>query len=147
MKRITKVFFVLCVCAVSLSCSKDDDFSPENYEKNIIGEWEKVYEYYWEHTEGRDPTETEHDMTDKTILMMFKENGLVKMKMYYPSWNAEDEKAYKIINDRIVINDDYETSEKILSLTQKELKTEVHFMDVNGNRPQEVYYLNTYERQ
>ncbi len=25
MKQITKVFLVLCVCAVSLSCSKDDD--------------------------------------------------------------------------------------------------------------------------
>lgn len=25
MKRITKVFLIACVCAVSLSCSKDDD--------------------------------------------------------------------------------------------------------------------------
>lgn len=43
--------------------------------------------------------------------------------------------------------DDYETAEKIIYLTPTELKTEVHFMDTNGNRPQEVYDLNTYERQ
>lgn len=31
MKRITKVFLILCVCAVSLSCSKDDNDEGDGY--------------------------------------------------------------------------------------------------------------------
>lgn len=49
MKRITKVFLILCVCAVSLSCSKDDDEGGGGdgyvcYECTITSEWSDVKE-------------------------------------------------------------------------------------------------------
>lgn len=31
MKRITKVFLIACICAVSVSCSKDDDEKGDGY--------------------------------------------------------------------------------------------------------------------
>lgn len=42
MKRITKVFLIACVCAVSLSCSKDDDEKGGGYvcyECTITSSW------------------------------------------------------------------------------------------------------------
>lgn len=141
MKHTYIILFFLSSIVFS-ACNKDDDFSPKNYEKNIIGEWKQVHEYYWEHTEGRDPTERERDLNLNSSYI-YKEGGV----FYYKNHSFLQEERWKIVDGRIVINDDYETAEKILSLTQTELKTEVHFMDVNGNKPQEVYYLNTYERQ
>lgn len=141
MKHKYIILFFLSSIVFS-ACNKDDDFSPANYEKNIIGEWKKVHEYYWEHTEGREPTERERDINSNDS-RVYKEGGV----FYYKSPSYLQEERWKIVNDRIVINDDYETAEKILSLTQTELKTEVHFTDVAGNISQEVYHLNTYERQ
>lgn len=47
MKRITKVFLILCVGAVSLSCSKDDDEGGDGY---------VCYECTMSYSNGREPT-------------------------------------------------------------------------------------------
>lgn len=143
MKRIYAALFFLTTIAI-LSCSKDD-FDPNDYEKNIIGEWKLVHSYHWEHTQGRAPTEYEDDgeVAGLVITYIYDEGGV----FYYKLNSSLQEEKWKIVGDRIVINDDYETAEKIIYLTPTELKTEVHFMDTNGNKPQEVYDLNTYERQ
>lgn len=47
MKRITKVFLIACVCAVSMSCSKDDDEKGDGYvcyECTITSKWSDVTE-------------------------------------------------------------------------------------------------------
>lgn len=142
-KMYITLFFLASI--VLFSCDKDSDFDPKNYEKNIIGEWKLVHEYRWEHTQGREPTESEGDGSNEyfEITYIYKEGGIFYCKI---NTTLQEEK-WKIVGDRIIIDDDYETGEKILSLTPTELKTELHFMDTNGTRPQEVYYLKTYERQ
>lgn len=49
MKRITKVFLILCVGAVSLSCSKDD-------EEGEGGDGYVCYECTMSYSNGREPT-------------------------------------------------------------------------------------------
>lgn len=143
MKRMYAALFFLTTLAL-FSCNKDD-FDPNDYENNIIGEWKLVHKYHWEHTQGREPTENDRDVNGIELVLtyVYKEGGV----FYYKLNTTLQEETWKIVGDRIVINDDYETAEKIIYLTPTELKTEVHFMDTNGNRPQEVYDLNTYERQ
>lgn len=152
MKRIYAALFFLTTLAL-FSCSKDD-FDLNDYEKNILGEWRLVHEYRWRRYPGREPVISEIDETKNKIIYTFKENGslMVLLTIYPsesngPSWNTEGEMMYKIVDGRIVIDGDYETAEKILSLTQTELKTEVRFIDVVGNTSKEVYSIYTYKKQ
>lgn len=153
MKRAYIFLLILLSIILTLfSCGKDNDFDPNDYEKNIIGKWELVYEYRWRRIPGREPEISENDkIKDKTV-HIFKENDSLtyQMSINYSGQEIffEHEMLYKIVDGRIITDHgEYDTAEKILSLTPTELKTEVHFMDTDGKNYQEIYSLYTYERR
>lgn len=149
MKKKYAALFFLTILAL-FSCNKED-FDPNDYEKNIIGEWRLVHEYNWRRYLGREPVISEVDKTKDKTIYIFKENNSLT---YQHSFNYsgqeeffEKENIYEIVDGRIVFDGDYETAEKILSLTPTELKTEVHFMDEVNHTYKEIYSVYTYKRQ
>lgn len=150
MKRKYAALFFLTTLAL-FSCNKDD-FDPNDYEKNIIGEWRLVHEYRWRRIPGREPVISEIDKTKNKIIYIFKENDSLTYQHLGDysgqEFFVEKERIYKIVDGRIIIDTgEYDTAEKILSLTPTELKTEVHFMDTDGKNYKEIYSLYTYKRQ
>lgn len=156
--KIMKNKYIISIFLLTLfvsSCSKDDEYSKDNYMKAIIGEWEKVSKNGWEKTNGMITDEfTDHVYDESFWVYTYKEDGTLLAEVYSrlePSILQSEKYRWSIVGDTIVVK--YadgkfrDAIEKVLSINSTEMKTLINFSERNGNNVYEYYEVYTYKRR
>lgn len=153
--KSTHIITTLLLILFMFSCIKDNEYKECDYNKSIIGEWEKVSKSGWEKTNGMITDEFTDRVYDESFwVYTYKEDGTLLAEVYSrlePSILQSEKYRWSIVGDTIVVK--YadgkfrDAIEKILSINSTEMKTLINFSETNRNNVYEYYEVYTYKRR